>query len=193
MNAYKAVFLDKDGTLVADKPYNDDPDEMALASDVERGLPALYSAGFRLVVISNQAGVARGYLTEKSVVRCGLKLRSLFAEVGAQLDGFYYCPHDPEGKVKAYAVPCTCRKPQAGLIWRAAEELGLDPGQSWFIGDILDDVEAGKRAGCRTVFLDVGHETEWVDSPFRRPDFTVNDFREATEKILREEIHQVKK
>jgi ribonucleoside-diphosphate reductase alpha chain len=95
------------------------------------------------------------------------------------LAGFYYCPHHPHGSVPAYAVTCDCRKPRPGLILRAAREQGVDPARSWLVGDILDDVEAGRAAGCRTVLLDNGHETEWVLSPARRPDGVAADLAEA--------------
>ena len=99
------------------------------------------------------------------------------------LDGFYYCPHHPDGIVPRYAVACDCRKPEPGLIHPAAREHDLALGESWFIGDILDDVEAGRRAGCRTVLIDNGNETEWKRSPLRRPDLVARDLAEAAQFI----------
>jgi D-glycero-D-manno-heptose 1,7-bisphosphate phosphatase len=110
-------------------------------------------------------------------------LRNAFREMGIRLSGFYYCPHDPQGSVKGYAVHCDCRKPLPGLLVEAAQELHIDLENSWMIGDILHDVEAGNRAGCRTVLLDRGNETVWHFNELRQPDLIVKDMREAADKI----------
>jgi histidinol-phosphate phosphatase family protein len=180
----KAVFLDKDGTLVEDVPYNVDPARIRLAPGAREGLLALSAAGYRLVVVSNQSGVARGYFPETALGGVGERLRELLAECGVPLAGFHWCPHHPAGSVAAYAVECACRKPLPGLIVRAADDLGLDRRRSWMVGDILDDVEAGRRAGCRTVLLDNGHETEWLRSPERTPHLIAADLADAARLIL---------
>jgi D-glycero-D-manno-heptose 1,7-bisphosphate phosphatase len=107
----------------------------------------------------------------------------LLADLSVPLDGFFYCPHHPEGIVPQYAVACGCRKPEPGLILAAAREHGFALAHSWFIGDILDDVEAGRRAGCRTALIDNGNETEWVRSPLRWPDLVARDVAEAARRI----------
>jgi D-glycero-D-manno-heptose 1,7-bisphosphate phosphatase len=99
------------------------------------------------------------------------------------LDGFYYCPHSPDGVITRYAIPCTCRKPMPGMLYRAAREHGLDLAQSWMVGDILDDIEAGRRAGCRTVLIDNGNETEWKRSPLRTPHLTAPNLYTAAAMI----------
>jgi D-glycero-D-manno-heptose 1,7-bisphosphate phosphatase len=182
--AVKGVFLDKDGTLVVDVPYNVDPALIRLAPGAGEGLRAVSAAGYRLVVVSNQSGIARGSFPESALVVVERRLRELLAECGVALAGFYWCPHHPGGNVADYAVACECRKPQPGLILRAARELGIDTGQSWMVGDILDDVEAGRRAGCRTVLLDNGNETEWLRSPARMPDLVAADLADAARLIL---------
>ncbi len=180
----RAVFLDKDGTLIVDIPYNVDPASITLAPGAPEGLARLHKAGYRLVVISNQSGVARGRFAAEALVPVESRLRELLAEVGVPLAGFYFCPHHPEGSVPEYATTCDCRKPKPGMLILAAEELGIDLSRSWFIGDILNDVEAGHRAGCRSVLLDVGNETEWVAGPDRTPDFTASDLLQAANLIL---------
>jgi D-glycero-D-manno-heptose 1,7-bisphosphate phosphatase len=180
----RAVFLDKDGTLIDDVPYNVDPERMQLAPGAREGLPALHVAGYRLVVVSNQSGVARGLFAEAALALVEARLRELLAGAGAALTGFYYCPHHPAGRVPEYAVACDCRKPAPGLLRRAAAELGIDLAASWLVGDILDDVEAGRRAGCRTVLINNGNETEWRDGPHRIPHFTAPDLGEAARRIL---------
>src|SRR3954470_4364570 len=117
-----AVFLDKDGTLIEDVPYNVDPARIRLMPGAAGGLRALDAAGYRLIVVSNQSGVARGYFEEAALAAVEARLRELLAEAGVPLAGFYYCPHHPEGSVAAYAVECSCRKPQPGLLVRAARE-----------------------------------------------------------------------
>ena len=179
-----AVFLDKDGTLVEDVPYNVDPALIRLGPGAIEGLRLLHAAGYPLVVISNQSGVARGYFAEEALGAVEARLRELLGEAGVPLDGFYYCPHHPEGSVDHYAVACACRKPLPGLIVRAAREHDVDLARSWFVGDILHDVEAAHRAGCRAVLLDNGHETEWETSPLRTPDLVAPDLAEAARAIV---------
>lgn len=184
--AFPAVFLDKDGTLVEDVPYNVDPAQIRLTVGAVEGLRALDQARYRLIVVSNQSGVARGYFAETALQAVEARLRELLGAVGVPLAGFYYCPHHPEGPVSAYAVACGCRKPAPGLLLRAARDHGIDLTRSWFVGDILNDVEAGHRAGCRTVLLDVGGETEWAWSPWRVPDRVTGDLAEAARLITDE-------
>lgn len=174
-----AVFLDKDGTLVENVPYNAEPAKIRLTPGAGEALRAMHEAGYRLFVVSNQSGVARGYFPETALAGVLKRLRELLEEHGVTLAGFYYCPHHPKGNVTTYAVECTCRKPQPGLLLRAASEHAVDLKDSWLVGDILDDVEAGRRAGCRTILVDNGSETEWKDGPDRTPDFTVPDLAAA--------------
>jgi histidinol-phosphate phosphatase family protein len=178
------VFLDKDGTLVEDVPYNVNPAQVRLAPGAANGLPRLAAAGFRLAVVSNQSGVARGYFPESALKGVETRLVELLGDIGVSLAGFFYCPHHPEGTIAGYAVACDCRKPAPGLVLAAARELGTDPRACWMVGDILDDVEAGRRAGCRTVLIDNGNETEWLPGPLREPHFRVRDLAEAADAIL---------
>ena len=184
----RAVFLDKDGTLVKNIPFNVDPAKIRLRGDATEALRLLHAAGYRLFIVSNQPGVALGLFSATAMTGVRHRLESLFREAGVPLAGFYYCPHHPAGRVPGYAVSCSCRKPLPGLITRAAAEHGIDLERSWMIGDILDDVEAGRRAGCRTVHLDVGNETEWIRSPARVPDYTRSTLGAATQAILERDL-----
>jgi D-glycero-D-manno-heptose 1,7-bisphosphate phosphatase len=179
----RAVFIDKDGTLIYDVPYNVDPERINLYPDAGRALRRLQQAGFRLLIISNQSGVAHGYFQENALEAVTNQLQQLLRPYGVYLDGFYYCPHYPGGRIPAYSVSCSCRKPQPGLLLQAAHEHDIDLEASWMIGDILNDVEAGNRAGCRTILLDNGHETEWRSGPYREPTHTVSNWTEAVELI----------
>jgi D-glycero-D-manno-heptose 1,7-bisphosphate phosphatase len=174
-----AVFLDKDGTLVENVPYNVNPDKIRLVPGAGEALCAMAGAGYRLFVVSNQSGVARGLFRESALAAVQARLKDLLSQHGLTLSGFYYCPHHPQGKVTDYATECTCRKPQPGLLLAAADQHGIDLAGSWLVGDILDDVEAGRRAGCRTILVDNGHETEWRMSEERRPHHTVADLPSA--------------
>jgi histidinol-phosphate phosphatase family protein len=179
-----AVFVDKDGTLVRDVPYNVDPERIELSPGAGDALAELAEAGYAVVVVSNQSGVARGLFAEEALAAVEQRLRELLASSEVTLAGFYYCPHHPQGNVSRYAVACTCRKPEPGMILRAADELHVDLSRSWMIGDILDDVEAGNRAGCRSVLIDNGHETQWKWNPWRHPFAVAGDFSEAAAVIL---------
>ena len=178
-----AVFLDKDGTLVENVPYNADPAKIRLAAGAGQALRVMQAAGYRIFVVSNQSGVARGYFPETALAGVLKRLRELLDAQGVDLAGFYYCPHHPQGAVTTYATGCTCRKPEPGLILRAATEHEVDLEKSWLVGDILDDVEAGRRAGCRTILIDNGNETEWRNGADRTPDFKVADLPAAARVI----------
>ena len=118
----RAVFLDKDGTLVEDVPYNVDPRLVRLSPGAAPAARRLREAGYALIVVSNQSGVARGYFKRSALRAVEERLRSLLADAGVPLTGFYDCPHHPEGVVPQYAVTCKCRKPRPGLLLRAARE-----------------------------------------------------------------------
>ena len=185
MSGRAAIFLDKDGTLIEDVPYNVDPERIRLLPGAIEGAAALHAAGYALVVITNQSGVARGLFVEGALALVEGKVRALLAAGGVPLAGFYWCPHHPEGSLAPYAVACDCRKPAPGLLRRAANDLGLDLARSWFAGDILHDIEAGRRAGCRTVLILNGNETEWHVSPERWPHHIAGDLAEAAAIITR--------
>jgi D,D-heptose 1,7-bisphosphate phosphatase len=184
MSAQRAVFLDKDGTLIEDVPYNVDPARIRLLPGASEGLRRLHEAGYRLIVVSNQSGVARGYFREQALAGVERRLAELLAGERVILSGFYYCPHHPQGRVSGYNVACTCRKPAPGLLLQAAHEHDIDLEHSWLIGDILDDIEAGRRAGCRTILIDNGHETDWVLTAQRRPHLWASNLAEAADLIL---------
>jgi D-glycero-D-manno-heptose 1,7-bisphosphate phosphatase len=178
-----AVFIDKDGTLVEDVPYNVDPELLRLTPGAAVGLRRLAEAGFALVLVTNQPGLAHGRFSRAAFQTLENALRALLRdEAGIELDAVMVCPHAPAPPDRA----CLCRKPAPGLLRQAAVAHGLDLAASWMVGDILDDIEAGRRAGCRTVLLDVGNETEWRRSPLRTPDHTVKDLDTAAHLIVRE-------
>lgn len=175
----RAVFLDKDGTLIDDVPYNVDPALLKLAQGAGPALRLMQQMGYRLIVVSNQSGVARGLFDEAALPPLFSALGDMLAREGVTLDGCYWCPHHPQGAAAGYAIECGCRKPLPGMLRQAAHEHGIDLARSWMVGDILNDVEAGRRAGCRTVLIDNGNETEWLRSPLRTPDIAAPDLLAA--------------
>ena len=182
----RAVFLDKDGTLIENVPYNVDRSRIRLRPHAVDALLLLSGLGYELVLVSNQPGVALGHFPPGALAAVEEHLDDLFAAHGFRLLDCYWCPHHPGGKVAEYAFACTCRKPMPGLLQAAAAEHGIDLARSWMVGDILHDVEAGNRAGCQTVLLDIGNETEWEGGPYRTPTYTARDLLEAAAFILDE-------
>lgn len=185
-----AVFFDKDGTLLDDIPYNVDPARMRFAPGAADALAILARYPLRLFVVSNQGGVALGRFSYSALERVDAQLRAMFAACGATLSEVYWCPHHPDGRVAPYALRCDCRKPEPGLLLRAAREHRVDLASSWMVGDILDDVEAGNRAGCRTILADCGNETEWQAASGRVPYALVTSLRDAAQMIVETFEHE---
>jgi D-glycero-D-manno-heptose 1,7-bisphosphate phosphatase len=185
MRLRPAVFLDKDGTLVVDVPFNVDPSKVVLAPFAAEGLVRLRRVGYALVLVSNQPGVGLGRFPAAALAAVDDRLCELLAPHGVTLDATYYCPHVPAPGDGHGVASCSCRKPAPGLLLRAAREHGLHLRRSWMIGDILHDVEAGRAAGCRTILLHNGGETEWRLGPGRTPHFTVPDLLQAAQIIAR--------
>ena len=183
----KAVFIDKDGTLIRDVPYNCDPARIVFNPGVPQALKQLKSHGYQLIVVSNQSGIAMGYFKVGQLEGVVHKIQSDLKAAGVEIDAFYFCPHHPDGKIRRYARTCRCRKPEPGMLLRAAEQWHIDLSRSWMIGDILNDVEAGNRAGCRTILLDVGNETEWIMNEYRCATARVSTMPEAAALILEKE------
>ena len=178
----KAIFLDRDNTLIHDPGYINHPDQVTLMEGAPEALCDLRALGYRLVVVTNQSGVARGIVTEAVLHEIHDRMEALLAERGARLDGIYYCPFHPDGVIEKYRQPSDWRKPNPGMLLTAAQEMGIDLRQSWCLGDSFSDVEAGIRAGCRTILID-------GSSPPRRsaqrapgqvsPEFVAVNLREA--------------
>jgi D-glycero-D-manno-heptose 1,7-bisphosphate phosphatase len=179
------VFLDKDGTLLDDMPYNVDPGLMRLAPGAFEALGVFARMGARIVVVSNQGGVALGKFSEAALAGVELRLHELVRAAGARLAAVRWCVHHPEGTVARYRRVCDCRKPAPGMLERVAYELDFELTGSWMVGDILDDIEAGHRAGCRAVLIDNGNETVWLHGPLREPDAVAQNILEAARIIRR--------
>jgi D-glycero-D-manno-heptose 1,7-bisphosphate phosphatase len=152
-----AVFLDRDGTIIEDVGYLDAIERMALFPWSVDAIRALNRAGFAVVVVTNQSGVARRYFTDAFVEETHRALDERLAAGGARIDAYYYCPHHPDGKVARYACACDCRKPQRGLVDRAVRELDVDPARSYVVGDRWLDVALARQVGAKGVLIRTGY------------------------------------
>jgi len=175
----KAIFLDRDDTLIEDLGYINSPEQVKLLDGVSEALIELKALGYKLVVVTNQSAVARGIVTEKVLGEIHNRLEQLLAEKGALLDRIYYCPYHPDGVVQKYRKESDCRKPNPGMLLRAAEEMDIGLGQSWCIGNSLRDVEAGFKAGCKTILIDLPSHQQQVELGQLRPDYKAVNIKEA--------------
>ena len=155
-----AVFLDRDGVIVEEVGYLAHPDQLVLIPGAADAIGRLNRAGLAVVVVTNQAGVARGLYPESRVEEVHRRLSAMLAEAGAHIDRYYYCPHHPHEGRGEYRMACSCRKPEPGMILRAATELRLDIARSFLVGDKLSDLEAGMRAGCQPMLVLTGYGLE---------------------------------
>jgi D,D-heptose 1,7-bisphosphate phosphatase len=150
----RAVFLDRDGTIAKDVHYCSRVEDFQLLPTVPEAVRLLNESGFKVIVVTNQSGIARGYFTEETLAQIHQKMKNELALYGAQIDAIYYCPHHPDDG-------CECRKPKPKLILQAAEEHQISLNLSYVVGDMEQDVEAGKAAGCNTVLITVdAHPTQ---------------------------------
>lgn len=157
--AKQAVFLDRDGTINIEKEYLYRPEEFEFIPGAVEAIKCLNRAGFLVVVVTNQSGVARGYYTEQDVRHLHRHIEQLLYRADARIDAWYHCPHHPAG-LPPYNLDCDCRKPRIGMLEQAADDLGIDLSRSWMVGDKQVDVDAGIAAGCRPVLVLTGYGAE---------------------------------
>ena len=177
------VFLDKDGTLIEDLPYNVEPRRIRLAPRAREAVRLWSDHGWPIAIVTNQSGVARGYFTLEALDAVAEHLETIVRRLGADWRGFYACPHLPDG-INEYGIPCECRKPAPGLIRRAAAELGVDAHDSWFIGDTWMDMAAGRAAGCRTVLVGPEWRRASTYPAEAQPDHAVPDLLSAARVVV---------
>jgi KDO2-lipid IV(A) lauroyltransferase len=186
---FPAAFLDRDGTIIEDPGYLRDPEKIQFIPGSIDALRDLQRAGYRLVLVSNQAGVARGLLSETDVRRVNDRLSTLLAEAGVRLDGVYYCPHHPDYGPPEYRRDCDCRKPRPGMVQRATRDLNLDPSRSVVIGDHVSDATLAQAfPGMVGIMLRTGHGADqWQkiqEGALSAPEHVVDDLRAAVEWLL---------
>jgi len=183
----RAVFLDRDGTLVEEAGYLDRLERLVFFPYSVDAVRLLNRTGLAVVIVTNQAGIARGIFKETFVAEAHRHISERLAAGGARVDAFYYCPHHPEAVIERYRQTCDCRKPQPGLLKRAAADLDLALDQSFVIGDRWHDLEAGQRVGARGVLVRTGYgkTEEAAAQPGVVPAAIVNNVMEAVSWILR--------
>ncbi len=159
----KAVFLDRDGVLIEEVHYLSDLKQVKLFSDIPRNLVRLKAHGFKLIVITNQSGVARGYFPESFVKKTHDYLKQILGSQEAFLDAFYYCPHHTNGQ-KPYDLSCNCRKPKPGLVEQAVSDYDIDVKKSFMIGDKKSDIGLAENSGLSGILVKTGHGINEVDS-----------------------------
>lgn len=186
--SHHAVFLDRDGTINIDPGYIGRPEIVELFSDVPEGIAELKKLDFKLIVISNQSGIARGYFKTKDVEAVNTRINELLKKDGAAIDAFYYCPFHPE-----FNTPeeCECRKPSPKLVFLAAKELDIDLSKSYFVGDMISDIECGINAGIKTILIDRNANQETIsnlNNLGKIPTFIAMDFKDACKFITNDFI-----
>ena len=187
----RALLVDRDGTLCDEVGYVNHVDRLRLLDRSALAIRLAREAGFCTVLITNQAGVARGYFDESLIGKIHSRLVELLAAEGSALDGIYYCPPHPEVGSERYRRDCGCRKPKPGMLLRARDELGIDLEASYMIGEQLKDLEAGAAVGARPILVLTGYgrgEFEYHSHRWRlKPHFVAEDLLDAVEWILRAE------
>lgn len=188
-----AVFFDRDGTINVEVNYLHRIDDLVLVPGAAAAIRAVNRAGYQAILVTNQAGIARGYYDEAALRTLHAHLAEVLAAADARLDAIYFCPHHPD-----FGGACECRKPAPGMLLRAAAEHHLDLRRSWLVGDTLGDLGAGRAVGCRTVLVRTGYgaraEAELIHAEasviLPRPDAIVDDVGAAVRYLLQQDQRQ---
>ena len=190
-----AVFIDRDGTLSEEVGYINHPSRFRLFPFAADAIRHLNENGWLAILVTNQAGVARGYFSEEMIKTVHAQMRSELENAGAKLDAVYYCAHHPSVGEPPYRQDCNCRKPKPGLIARAAKDFEIDLEKSWVVGDRYSDVELARNAQVKSMFVLSGYgRGEWEhqkDSWKERPDLVAEDLLEAVQMIVSREQQEV--
>ena len=181
----RAVFLDRDGVITREPPYYAHKvSQLRLISRAAEAIRLLNENGFLVIIASNQAGIARGYYHEEDMISFNQAMKEKLIEDGAYIDAIYYCPHHPDEGIGEFRVDCDCRKPKPGMLTRARKELDINLKKSFMVGDKSSDIEAGKKAGCKTVLVHTGYGEEEIKSNQVECDYIADDLYGAAEYIL---------
>ena len=189
----KAVFLDRDGTISVEIGYIDNPADLELYPFSGEALSQLRNMGFKLIVVTNQSGVARGKFTESQVHEVNNMLRRLLQEKEVTLDEIYHCPHIPGGEVAEYGIECLCRKPGTDMLMRAKSKYNINLNKSYMVGDKISDVDCGRNAGTKSILVRTGFGVEQEKLlqdrlPNEQPDFIAESLNEAVEWIKNDQV-----
>ena len=193
MNKSPAIFLDRDGTINDEVGYLDHENKLQIIPAAFKAIRLINESGMKAVVITNQAGVAKGLFTEAFVRKINGQIQSALLEQGALIDRFYFCPHHPTEGNDLYRRICDCRKPEPGLLHQAAADLDIDLARSYLIGDRLLDIETAHRAGARGILVMTGYGQDLMQevgpdraNELNQPDYVARDILEAVRWILKD-------
>ena len=181
LKAAKAVFLDRDGTLIKQVELMHSVGELEIFPGIPEAIAKLNQLGFLAIIVTNQPVVARGLATPEDIEKVNAELVKRIADGGGKIEAVYFCPHHPEATLERYRLRCDCRKPEPGMISRGIKEFNIDPEQSFMIGDAIIDVVAGQKAGLRTILVKSGPGHSGLDKKFPdvHPNWEAADLAEA--------------
>lgn len=185
----KAVFLDRDGVITKEPPYYAHRiNQIELIPKSAEAISLLNKNGFKVIVVSNQAGVAKGYYQEKDIQIYNNEMKRQLEKKGVCIDAIYYCPHHPGATIKKYRIDCECRKPKPGMLRQAEKDLNLNLKLSFLIGDKMSDIEAGYRAGCKTILVLTGQGNDELKNNPKidiKPNYISKDLYTASQIIMK--------
>ena len=184
MSGRKTVFLDRDGTINVEKNYLYRPEEFEFIPKVPEAIARLNNAGYQVIVVSNQAGVARGYYSEDDVIKLHQYVNEQLSKYKAHIDGFYYCPHHPDAGIGKYKMKCHCRKPEKGLFEKACEDFDVNIEDSWMIGDNIGDIKAGNNFHLKTILVRTGYGSQLEKEGFHLFQYIADDLYDAVNNIV---------
>ena len=156
-NINRACFLDRDGVLIEEVNYLSSPEQVNILPESVKALQLLKDKGYKIIVVTNQAGVARGFFTDDSITEVHREIDGQLSEYKLKIDHYYYCPHHPDGSVNKYAITCNCRKPMPGMILQAVQDYNIDLNNSFLVGDKISDLIAAENSGCLGLLVETGH------------------------------------
>ncbi len=184
------IFLDRDGTISEEIDYIDNVEKFSLYSFSPKAIKKLNDLGIKVIIVTNQAGIAKGLYTEKTLHSIHKKMIEQLEKEGAHIDDIYYCPHHSDGKIDAYSIDCECRKPKSGMILQASKKFNFNLKHSFAVGDKIRDIKAGSRLGTRSILVLTGHGKDSLKkinkNKSEKPEFIAENLLEASEIICRE-------
>jgi len=185
-----AVFMDRDGTVSEEVGYMRDPEQFRLIPQSAEAIRLINENSLKSIVITNQSGVARGYFSEETVSRVHQKMEKLLSELGAHIDGIYYCPHHPEGIVESYRKGCDCRKPASGLLTQASKKHAIDLASSYMVGDKVTDLQLAHGVGARAVLVLTGYGRDELEKikklSLKKPEYVACNLLDAVKWIIKD-------
>ncbi len=192
----KTVFLDRDGTIIEEMGYINHFSRIRPLPKAVEAIKMFKKAGFKVIVVTNQSGVAKGYFSEQELINMNNYMVDQFAKQGAQIDALYYCPHHPQAVVPQYRLDCDCRKPGTGMILKAKQEHGVDLQRSWIIGDRESDIKLAETLNIHNAFVltgyGVGEYVRFKGALKSNPEIICNDLLQAAQVIINYEKVEVK-